>query len=168
MRRFAVLFAMCAAVSFISGCGGAAKGEAAQQDARQGSIVHLLRTSQAKRALLALPYSYTFRKVALPRGARGALAGRVVGAHKTVLHFGIALGQHPDAVPVPHSGMSEIGQYPGFVYTDDELVPGRREKWEPGPQFHTAAQWKEVARMSVAMVERLCRAETHQPCPIGE
>jgi hypothetical protein len=121
----------------------------------------------AKRALLALPYAYTFRTVVRPKGARGALAGKVVGAHNTVLNFGIAFGRHSEPMPVPNSGISEVGEYPGFVFTDDELVPGKHETWEPGPQFHTAAQWKEVARMSVAMVEQLCRASTQQACPVG-
>jgi hypothetical protein len=153
------------------GCGGATAGgetdlHQLSEGISEGNSANVLPVLAAKRALQSLPYSYTFRHVARPKGAHGALAGRVVGNHNTVLNFGIALGRHPEPVPVPHAG-AEIGEYPGFLFTDDELVPGKREKWEAGPQFHTAAQWKEVARMSVAMVEQLCRASTHQPCPVG-
>ena len=127
----------------------------------------VLNSTEAKHLLLQLPYRYQWRQVRLPEGASAALAGTAIGRHHTVLHFGLALGREAQPVRVPHSGISEVGEYPGFVFTDDELVPGKREKWEPGPQFHTAAQWKEVARMSVAMVEQLCKASTQEPCPVG-
>lgn len=159
--------AALAVLSFLAGCGGSTSNEDTGGRAGRSYPGHVLSTGAAKQALLDLPYAYTFRKVARPKGAQGALAGRVVGAHHTVLNFGIAFGRHAEPVSVPHAGISEVGEYPGFVFTDDELVPGKRDKWEPGPQFHTAAQWKEVARMSVAMVEQLCRASTHQPCPVG-
>lgn len=132
-----------------------------------GGSARILTSAEARHLLLELPYRYRFRPVPLPRGASGALAGTAIGRHYTILHFGFALGREPHPVPVPHSGISEVSGYSGFVFTDDELVPGKRQKWEAGPQFHTAAQWKEASRMSVAMVERLCRASTHQPCPVG-
>ena len=166
-RCLLVLMAIVVVLPALAGCGSAtAGGETNLHQLNGGKSAYVLPESTAKRVLQRLPYSYTFRHVARPKGAQGALAGRVVGNHNTVLNFGIALGRHPEPVPVPHAG-AEIGEYPGFLFTDDELVPGKREKWEAGPQFHTAAQWKEVARMSVAMVEQLCRASTHQPCPVG-
>ena len=117
------------------GCGSAtAGGETDLHQLSEGEFANVLPVSGAKRALQSLPYSYTFRHVARPKGAQGALAGRVVGNHDTVLNFGIALGRHPEPVPVPHAG-AEIGEYPGFLFTDDELVPGKREKWEAGRQF---------------------------------
>lgn len=52
----------------------------------------------------------------------------------------------------------------GFVFTDDSLVPGKEEKWETGPQFHTAAQWEEAGRMGVEIEQKLCLAATGERC----
>jgi hypothetical protein len=147
---------------FVIGCGSTAS---------QGSNPILsqesnrtLTASQAKRLLQQLPYHYQFRSVALPRGASGALAGTAIGRHHTVLHFGLALGQKPGPVPVPRAGTKGVYGYGGYIYTDDLEVPGKREKWEPGPQFQTEAQWNEAGHMEVQMEEQLCKAETGEPC----
>ena len=129
----------------------------------------VLSAAEAKHLLLELPYRYHFRKVAVPQGASGALAGTAIGDHHTVLHFGISLGGEPDPVSVPQAGTEEAYGYPrgGFVFTDDLQVRGKHEKWEPAPQFRTAAQWNEAGHMEVAMEETLCRAATGEPCHEG-
>ena len=141
----------------IVGCGGAALGDGPKK---------VLTAPEAKQLLLQLPYEYTFRPVALPKGATGALAGRAVGTHRTVVHFGVALGKEPEAVPVPHAGIAGAYGYPlgGFVFTEDLLVRHRHHKWVEGKQFHTGAQWKEANKMVVAMEEKLCRATTGEAC----
>jgi hypothetical protein len=128
--------------------------------------MRLLTTAQAKRQLRQLPYRYVFRVIALPVGDSGALAGRVIGAHSTVLHFGLALGSDPEPVWVPRAGKTNWTQGPGFVYTDDRTVPGIHEKWESGPQIHTAKQEKEANHMGVNIVEKLCKATTGKVCGI--
>lgn len=129
----------------------------------------VLSAPEVVRLLRRLPYRYTFRPVQPPKGAQAAVAGRALGAHHTVLNFGIALGRHTAGVPVPRAGVSEVTYYldGGFVYTDDLQVPGKREKWEPGPQFHTAAQWREGGHMGVEIREALCLRATGRVCPIG-
>jgi hypothetical protein len=117
--------------------------------------------------LLQLPYRYHWRQVELPKGASGALAGTAFGKHHTVLHFGLALGREPYPVPVPRAGTTGSYGYGGYVYTDDILVPGKHGKWIVGPQFHTGAQWREGNEMEVQMEEKLCRAETGEPCHEG-
>lgn len=124
----------------------------------------MLSSVEAKHLLLQLPYRYRWRQVELPEGASGALAGTAFGKHHTVLHFGLALGQNPDGVPVPLAGTSGAYGYGGYVFTDDILVPGKRDKWESGPGVHTAGQWREGNEMEVQMEEKLCRAETGEPC----
>lgn len=128
--------------------------------------MRLLTTAQTKRLLLELPYRYTFRRVTLPKGAIGAVAGRVVGTDHTVLHFGVALGSDPWPVPVPRAGISDWTQGPGFAYTDDLQVPGKHEKWERGPQFHTVGQEREAVHMNVNIKEKLCKATTGEACGI--
>lgn len=129
-----------------------------------GESVRVLSSTEAKHLLLQLPYRYHWRKVELPEGASGALAGTAIGRHHTVFHFGLALGRNPYGVPVPLAGTSGAYGYGGYVLTDDLLVPGKREKWESGPQYKTEAQWKEGNEMEVQMEEKLCRAETGKPC----
>jgi hypothetical protein len=165
-RRGLVIAVVIAAISVMVGCGGATpKGsnEAASASRR------VLSASETIQLLHELPYRYVFRHVRPPKGAKAAVAGRAVGAHHTVLNFGIALGRHTTGVPVPRAGVSEVTYFPdgGFVYTDDLEVPGEHEKWEPGPQFHTAAQWHEAGHMGVEIREHLCLKATNKVCPIG-
>jgi hypothetical protein len=127
----------------------------------------VLSSTEAKHLLLQLPYRYHWRKVELPEGASGALAGTAIGGHHTVFHFGLALGRNSYGVPVPRAGTDGAYGYGGYVFTDDILVPGKREKWESGPQYKTEAQWREAGRMEVNMEEKLCRAETGEPCHEG-
>jgi hypothetical protein len=137
----------------VIGCGGGAAGN------------ETLTESEVKGLLRTLPYRIDFRKVVIPNGADGAVAGRAYGRYKTVLNFGIALGSSPGPVPVPHAGTKESYGYPngGFLLTDDlnlrevsgELVPTK-----------TFKQWREAGRMEVAITDKLCRAATGEPCPI--
>jgi hypothetical protein len=127
----------------------------------------VLTATEAKDALRQLPFRLRFRRVALPEGASGAVAGRAEGRHHTLLNFGIALGKETDGVPVPRADTAEITGYENFVFTDDLEVPGKHEKWEPGPQFHTAAQWSEAGHMDVELREAICIAETGRVCPVG-
>lgn len=133
----------------------------------EGTSSHVLSTSQAKHLFLQLPYHYEFRHVPLPEGASGALAGKAITKHGTFLNFGVALGRHPEGVPVPRSGTEESYGYSegGFVYTDDLLIPGKHHHWHSPPRIHTEAQAREVGHIEVEMEEKLCRAATGKPCP---
>jgi hypothetical protein len=148
-RQASPLCVLIAAIA-VTGCGGGG--------------VRVLSSAEAKHLLLQLPYRYHWRKVELPEGASGALAGTAIGRHHTVFHFGLALGREPHGVPVPLAGADEAYGYGGYIFTDDILVPGKREKWESGPQYKPEAQWREAGRMEVNMEEKLCRAETGEPC----
>lgn len=153
----------------VAGCGSsvAGSGESGPSGATVKSTGgHVLSVVETKAALRSLPYRITLRAVPLPQGATGAVAGRAVGQHHTVLHFGIALGRRPS--PVPGIGAEIVGyEGGGFVYTDDTLIAGKHEKWETGPQFHTAAQWHEGGHMGVEITEALCVAATGHVCPVG-
>jgi hypothetical protein len=128
----------------------------------------VLSTAQARGLLLNLPYDYTFRHVPLPEGASGALAGRAVDEHHMVINFGIALGKEPKkGVPVPRSGINEAYGYGGFIYTDDLQVPDGRGGWMVNPRFHTPREWHHAGEIDVAITEKLCRAETKEPCHEG-
>ena len=161
-----MLFFATASLPLVAGCGSVPASGAGSAEPVSGKI---LTASETKSNLRQLPYRINFRPVALPKGASAAVAERAIGSHQTVLNFGVALGRHPQGVPVPRAGTSELTSYPdgGFVYTDNLQVPGKHEKWEPGPQFHTAAQWREAGHMGVEIREKLCLAATGQVCPIG-
>lgn len=156
----------------IVGCGSTAVGTTAvgtTTGKTQIESTRVLSSGEAKEALLRLPYRFTFRHVDPPKWASGAIAGRAVGLHHTVLDFGVSLGRRPYPVSVPRAGTSEVSAYlnGAFAYTDDLQVPGRHERWEPGPQFHTEAQWHEAGHMGVEMREKLCIAATGRVCQIG-
>jgi hypothetical protein len=154
-RRFVCLFVLVSALAAIYGCAGSASGS-----------TEILTTKQAKDVLVQLTYDYEFRRVTLPEGASGALAGRMVGK-KAVVNFGVSLGRHPEGVPVPKAGAEEAYGYPrgGFVFTDDLLVPGRHGHWHRPARFRTKAQWNEAVSMVVDMQEQLCKAATGEACP---
>lgn len=156
-----LLLVMTIAVS--CGCGTSADG----QGSSAGST-RVLSSSEAKLLLLHFPYQYRWRQVELPEGASGALAGTVIGRHRTIVHFGISLGTEAEAVPVPRAGTVTPTYYRGggFVFNDDLEVPGKNESVHPGNQFHTAAQWNEAGTMVVEMEEALCKAATGEPCPV--
>lgn len=118
-----------------------------------------------KRILRQLPYRFEFRQVPTPEGANVAVAGKVIGSHKTVVNFGISMGGG-NAVPVPHAGTLNASGGTAFIVTDDTLIRGKHEKFETGRQFHTDAQWREAAQMMVAIEETLCRARTGKACAI--
>jgi hypothetical protein len=132
----------------------------ANKDGTVGSP-RVLSSAEAKRLLLKLPYRYRWRKVKLPEGASGALAGTAVGKHRAVLHFGISLGTEAEPVPIPEvRDAYDYSQGGGFVFTDDIITLDGI-----GKQIHTAAQWHEVNIMEVEMEEKLCKASTGEACP---
>lgn len=130
--------------------------------------MRVLGVQETKRLLRRLPYDYRFRSVTRPAGAEGAVAGLAVGNHRTRIHFGIALGHGHRGVPVPLAGTSESYGYPrgGFIFTDDLLIRGPDGKLEVNPAIRTATQLDEATRMAVRITDMLCRAATHEPCPI--
>ena len=148
------------------GCGSSATGGSSAV-LRSTSASHVLSASEAEHQLLRLPYHYRWRRVELPKGAEGALAGTATGKHRTVIHFGISLGTEAEAVPVQRAGVVTPYYYSrgGFVFNDDLEVPGKGENVHPGKQFHTAAQWDEATTMVVEMQEKLCKAATGEACP---
>ncbi|MGN6258515.1 MAG: hypothetical protein ACTHN3_12325 [Solirubrobacterales bacterium] len=148
------------------GCGSSASGDGttgAGSTAASNDPPRVLSTQEAKQLLQQLPYRYEFRKVKLPEGATGAVAGTAIGKHHTVLHFGVSLGTEAGAVPVPQAGVRDPYDYSaggGFVFNDDLVVAGG-----VGKQFKTGAQWEEATSMEVEMEEKLCKAATGEPCP---
>jgi hypothetical protein len=148
---------LLALMAGVSACGGFAKGDG----------THVLSSKEAKNTLLKLPYRYRFRKVAIPKGASGALAGRATTAHGTFLNFGVALGREPGVVSVPRAGTNSAYGYSegGFVFTDDLQVAGKHHTWHRPARFHTERQWNEAISIAVKMQEKLCKAATGSPCP---
>lgn len=147
-----------AIVAALYGCAAGAEGE------RSSASPHILSAAETKRLLLQLPYRYRWRKIEIPRGATGAVAGTAVGRHRTVIHFGVSLGTEGEPVPVPQSGARNPYDYSGgggFVFTDDIIIPGGI-----GKQIKTAAQWREANLMEVEMTQKLCEATTGEVCPI--
>jgi|ERR1043165_3701362 hypothetical protein len=161
-QRGYVLLSIVVVIAATGGCGTSANGEGATDSPR------ILSTNEARELLMQTPYRYAWRKVALPEGASGALAGKAIGDHQTVVHFGVSLGTEAAAVPVPRAGVEDSYDYSeggGFVFTADLEVPGKNGNVHPGRQFHTRAQWNEAIRMEVAIEEKLCKAATGRPCP---
>lgn len=147
------------------GCGDDA---GAEGDIAGGSgETRVLDAKETEQLLRQLPYRYKFRGVATPKGAEAAVAGHAVGRHRTILNFGIALGHGHYGVPVPRAGISESYGYSrgGFIFTTDTQVRGPDGRLEPGPQFKTAAQWREASHMEVVMTDKLCLAATGEHCP---
>lgn len=167
LRNIVVGCGLCAVICLAAtGCGSSVAG-GSSPPAHSGPQV--LKAAEAKNLLLQLPYQYHWRKVDPPEGASGALAGTVIGGHHTAVHFGISFGTEAEAVPVLQAGTVTPLYYPrgGFVFNDDLEVPGKKETVRPGKQFHTAAQWNEAGTIVVEMEEKLCRAETGEPCQEG-
>lgn len=122
--------------------------------------------AEVKQLLRQLPYRFEFRPVDPPDGASGAVAGRVIGPHRTVVNFGISLGRGGDPVPLgPGTDTADATGGETFRVTDDTMVTVNG-KLKAGDQLHTEAQWNESARMIVDIEEKLCRAITGKPCAI--
>ena len=120
--------------------------------------------AEVKQLLRRLPYRFEFRPVTPPDGASAAVAGKVIGPHRTVVNFGISFGN--EGVPVPHAGTLNAAGGSTYVITDDTLIRGKHQRLESGKQFHTAAQWRESSKMMVDIEEALCKAQTGKPCPV--
>jgi len=127
---------------------------------------HVLGEQETKQLLLRLPYRFEFRQVALPLGASGAVAGRIIGAHRTIVNFGITLGSGKP-VPVPHAGIDNASGGTAFIVTNDTLVRAKARQLDGGKrQFHTVAQQNEAGQMVLAVEETLCRSGTGKTCPV--
>ena len=131
----------------------------------------MLTTQQAKKLLLQLPYKYRFRKVELPEGSSGALAGAAFGdRHHVVLQFGISLGTEVQPLPVPQAGIANPYYYwgAGFAFNSNLVVPGgdnRKTEYGVGRGIHTRAQWREAMDMEFEIEQKLCEASTGKSCP---
>src|SRR3954462_6134349 len=103
MRRRTRLQQLCAVglVLLATTCVTVGCGTTASGHAEATNPPRVLSTNKARGLLVALPYRYSWRKVPLPQGASGALAGKAVGRYHTVVHFGVSLGVEAGAVPVP-------------------------------------------------------------------
>lgn len=136
-------------LAFAAGCGAGESNAASER----------LEAANVRTALDRLPYSYALRRVEPAPRNDVAYLGRVHGPHGTVVRFSLGLGEEPIAVPVRGAGTSHAVGGPafGFVYNDNSDVYR---------SFVTNAQWREAARMSVAIVESFCRAASGKPCPI--
>lgn len=136
----------------IVGC-GAAKGDSAQEESGR------LAPQDVRRALRGLPFRYSLRRVPGPKENDASFRGHAYGRYDTRLQFSIGIGDPPKEVPVSGSRVRHViwEEESGFVFTDDGAALSKGA---------TAAQWEEIATMSVAIQERLCRAATGEPCPI--
>lgn len=125
-----------------------------------------LSEAETKSLLRQLPYRFEFRSVRVPQGASGAVAGRVIGGHGTVVRFGVSLGSGGE--PVSLGSYTDFADATGgatFRVTDDAwIVVNGRPTF--GKQIHTQAQWHEAATMKVDIEEKLCRATERKPCAI--
>jgi hypothetical protein len=64
--------------------------------------------AEVKQLLRQLPYRFEFRPVRPPRGANGAVAGRAIGPHRTIIRFGISLGRDGEPVRLgPDTDMAD-------------------------------------------------------------
>jgi hypothetical protein len=125
-----------------------------------------LSEAEAKSLLRQLPYLFEFRPVRVPQGASGAVAGRVIGPHGTVVRFGVSLGSEGEPVSLgPHTDFGDATGGATFRVTDDAwiVVNGNATF---GKQIRTQAQWHEAATMNVDIEEKLCRATEGKPCPV--
>jgi hypothetical protein len=161
IRSLACLLGIAAAAWAMAGCGNAGAEGAGSGGTR------VLGAKETKRVLRKLPYRYEFRPIATPPGAESAVAGQVIGRHRTKVNFGIALGHGHQAVPVPQAGTRYSYGYPrgGFIFTSDLLIVGSDGRLTPNPQLRTAAQQNEASEMTVAMTDKLCLAATGEHCP---
>jgi hypothetical protein len=160
LRSLACLLSIVTMLWTLAGCGDMGA-EGATGNAR------VLSAKETKQLLRRLPYRYKFRSVATPKGAETAVAGQAVGAHQTILNFGIALGHGHKAVPVPKAGTIYSYGYlgGGFIFTSDEFIKGPHGRMVPNPRLNSVAQWNQVSDMSVSMTDKLCLAATGEHCP---
>ena len=161
LRPLTCLLAIATLAWATAGCGDAGAVGSSSGKTR------VLSAKETKRLLRQLPYRYKFRRVGPPVGAEAAVAGRVVGRHRTVVNFGIALGNGHMAVPVPRAGTRYSYGFPrgGFIFTSDLLIEGLDGRLIPNPQIRTVAQQNEASDMTVSMTDKLCMAATGEHCP---
>ncbi len=129
---------------------------------------HFLTQSETKQLLLGFQYKFSFRRVALPQGATGALGGRIHGPRHTSFDFGLALGKDAEPVLVPDTNLPNVVRVgpAGFVWTDNTMRRARNGKLIVGRSIHSGAQLREAGHIEVEIEEKLCRAATGKPCPV--
>jgi hypothetical protein len=125
-----------------------------------------LSQAETESLLLELPYRFRFHDVPSPDGASGAVAGRAIGPHHTVVRFGVSLGKEGAALSIgPHSDLADATGGESFRVTNGSTLDvGGRIK--AAPWLRTRAQWLESVTMIVAIEEKLCRATEGKPCAI--
>jgi|SRR5215218_9255403 len=159
MRRFARPAAWAAAVIVLAALAALAIALLRSETPRT------LDEAETEQVLELLPYRLEFRPVRTLPHASGAVAGRAVGPHGTVVRFAVSLGRGGEPVRLPPPSDPEATGGETFRVTDDAVVvvDGR-----PGiaARLDTAAKWKEAARIVVDIEEQLCRATTGKSCSI--
>jgi hypothetical protein len=154
-RRTACVISLVSLLA--AGCGGSNDSSGAA--VATAPAAHKLRPSEVRPAFRGLPYRYSLKRVARPKGNRASFLGRAHGPYGTTLEFSIGIGDPPYVVPVPGAGtLHAVWDEPsGFVFNDDSSIASK---------FKSPAQWREVSRMATDFEERLCLAATGEPCPI--
>lgn len=154
---------ICLVLVVLAGCGGTQGANGMSQEAGR-----ILTEEQAKVAIQRLPYVYEFRSVKLPARATGALAGEARGPDHVHVQFGISLGRHAAAVPVPRSGILNTTGVPsaGFTFTNDLLIEVGNHKYRINPDIHNLKQEHIAVVMMNDMEEALCLAAIGRLCGI--
>lgn len=136
------------------------------QSTNENRIV--LTSKQAKDVLDSLPFRYRYRDAQLPRGATGALAGKVSGPRHTSFAFSLTLGEDSVPIPVPESGVGNaVGvRSAGFIFNSNTLVKRANGTFAPSRELGGQAQLHEAGQIQFRIEEALCRAATHKPCPV--
>jgi hypothetical protein len=165
LRSLVCLLSIAVSMWATAGCGDNAGAEG--DIAASSGETRILGAKETRRLLRELPYRYEFSSVATPEGAESAVAGRVMGRHRTIVNFGIALGHGHKAIPVPRAGTRYSYGYPrsGFIFTSDLLIERSDGSLAPNPQLRTAAQQNEASEITVSMTDKLCLAATGDHCP---
>jgi hypothetical protein len=136
-----------------------------QSTTENGSV---LTVKQAKEVLEKLPFRYNYKDVRLPRGATGAVAGKISGPRHTSFAFSLTLGKDSVPIPVPESGVGNaVGvKRPGFIFNSNTLVKRANGTFAPSRELGGQAQLHEAGQIQFRTEEALCRAAIHKPCPV--
>lgn len=134
-------------------------------DVTGGANAGPLTAQEAKELFEQLPYRYKFRRAPTREETDEVLAGRAFGPHRTVLNFGLSLGESPKLVPVPKAGVSDSYVYSdaGFAFTSDLDVDRVSGALTPRKSYR---QYRQAAHMEVELTDKLCVAVTGEHCPI--
>jgi hypothetical protein len=138
----------------IAGCGG---GASASSDVGSGGGG--LVAADVRPALSSLPYEIHLHALKPPARDAAAFRGRAIGRFHTVMKFTIGLGE--DAMPISIPGIGTR-----FAVSNGEAGFVFNSNASEGKDFSSKDEWEEVAKMEVAVEERLCRRATGDPCPV--